>query len=119
MFVDNIGILQFGEVAEEPSRLNSKMGANEKLPSTVLVLTPQQCESLKKDRIFKLINRSKMEELFEFMQEAREMDRKIELEHATEEVRQQALEEGFIIMIKNFIKSCKEKPTAAAPCSNI
>jgi hypothetical protein len=53
----------------------------------------------------KLINRSKMEELFEFMQEAREMDRKIELEHATEE--------GIMITIKNYIKSCKEKPTAA------
>jgi DNA helicase IV len=46
-----------------------------------------------------------MEELFEFMQEAREMDRKIELEHATEE--------GIMITIKNYIKSCKEKPTAA------
>jgi len=33
------------------------------------------------------------------------MDRKIELEHATEE--------GIIITIKNFIKNCIEKPAAA------
>jgi hypothetical protein len=54
-----------------------------------------------------------MEELFQFMKEAREMDRKIELEHATEQGRQQGREQGSIIMIKNFLKSCKEKPTAA------
>jgi hypothetical protein len=42
----------------------------------------------------KLINRSKMEELFEFMQEAREMDRKIDLEHATEEGKKEGREEG-------------------------
>jgi flagellar biosynthesis/type III secretory pathway protein FliH len=70
-----------------------------------------------------------MEELFEFMKEAREMDRKIELEYAIEkswkeswkegwkegweEGRQEGLKKAFIHIITNYIKNCKEKPAAA------
>ena len=47
------------------------------------------------------------------MKEGIEMDRILELEYAIKEGPKEGIKEAFIHIITNYIKSCKEKPTAA------